>query len=192
MIDNVLVDDRVASAYFRCDVQRCRGACCTFEGGSGAPLLPEEVEVVESIVPIVLPDLLPEVQREIQERGVIEWEEHLPLVRCIDRRACVFAVYEDGVARCAIEKAYFAGKVDFRKPLSCHLFPIREIRRASLTILVCEEIPECKAGWERGERERVRLTTAVREALVRRYGEQWYRTLRRLQGCVGVEGVGLK
>ncbi len=181
IIENILVDDQVASAHFQCDLARCKGACCTFAGGSGAPLEPEEVAEVEAVLPIVWNQLSSAAQGEIRQYGAIEWEDRTPVIRCVDGRACVFVVEEQGIARCAIEKAYHAGKTTFRKPISCHLFPIREIRRGTLTILLSEYILECQPGWERGRRDQVLLTETVRDALIRRFGPQWYAALQELQ-----------
>jgi len=181
IIENILVDDRVASAHFQCDLARCRGACCTFAGGSGAPLESEEIAEVEAVVSVVWDQLSNAAQRTIQQYGVIDWENHTPVIRCVNGRECVFAVEEQGIARCIIEKAYHAGKTSFRKPISCHLFPIREIRRGTLTILLSEYIPECQPGWERGRRHQILLTETVQDALIRRFGSQWYDALQELQ-----------
>ncbi len=181
IIENILVDDRVTTAHFQCDLARCKGACCTFAGGSGAPLEPEEVAAIEAVIPTVWDQLSSAAQREIRQYGAIDWEDHTPVIRCVDGQACVFAVEEQGIAYCAIEKAYHASKTTLRKPISCHLFPIREIRRGTLTILLSEYIPECQPGWERGRQHQTLLTETVRDALIRRFGPQWYAALQELQ-----------
>jgi hypothetical protein len=92
---------------------------------------------------------------------------------CINDRECVFAYFEDGIARCSFERAFREEKSDWRKPLSCHLFPVR-IRSFGRDVVRYEEIEECHAGRVRGREQEVPLREFLREPLIRRYGEEWY------------------
>jgi hypothetical protein len=124
-VENILVRREIAEIPFKCDLMKCKGACCTFESHYGAPIRWEEVNIINDIVPKVLNYLPPDHKREIEDKGFYEVKKDEPLIRSIDNRACVFVYYENGIAKCSIEKAYLEGKIDFRKPISCHLFPIR-------------------------------------------------------------------
>lgn len=172
-VEGIEVREDVFTKKFACDLLACKGACCTFESDFGAPIREEEIDAIEKTLPQVLPDL-PEEHRAIIERdGFYEVKSGELLLRSYEKRACVFVRYEGDIAKCAIEQAYFAGRVEFRKPISCHLFPIR-ITRFGKAILRFEEFSECKPALSRGESENIRLVTFVKESLVREYGEEWY------------------
>lgn len=94
---------------------------------------------------------------------------------CIDHRECVFAYSEDGIARCSFERAFEEGKTDWRKPISCHLFPVR-IREFGKDFVRYEQLDECRAGRERGAMHDVKLHTFLREPFIRKYGEDWHKT----------------
>jgi hypothetical protein len=168
----------VIDARFACDLDACKGACCTFESAYGAPLLEEEVEPMREALPATMKYLPPEHVREIERGGFFERKESELMTRSRDRRACVFVYYDEtGVAKCALEKAYFAGETTFRKPISCHLFPIR-ISSFGGDVLRFEKFRECDAAEEKGRRENVRLVDFAREALERRYGAKWFEEFR--------------
>jgi len=122
-VDHILISDSVLEAPFACQLQACRGGCCV-QGESGAPLEPGERYVLEALVPELAPALRPEAQALIAARG--PWEKvgaDRYAVRCTPDGACVFAVYDEaGIARCAIQQAYEQGRIDFPKPISCHLY----------------------------------------------------------------------
>ncbi|MGB2959764.1 MAG: DUF3109 family protein, partial [Bacteroidota bacterium] len=92
---------------------------------------------------------------------------------CIDEKECVFVYFEDGIAKCCFERAYLDGFLSWRKPLSCHLFPVR-VRNAGQDYLHYDEIPECTGGRSRGKAEGVKLYVFLRDSLVRRFGQEWY------------------
>ena len=173
-VGNVLVSDDLLDAPFSCNLGACLGGCCV-QGDSGAPLEPEERETLEEIFPRVRKYLRPEALDTIEDHGV--WEEVKPLqyaTSCVDHAECVFVTYEGPVARCAIEKAYFEGRISFRKPISCHLFPIRAERYGELEVLNYEQIPLCKPAIESGCKKNLQAVEFLREPLVRKYGEAWY------------------
>ncbi len=174
--EGVLYSTNDMLAPFRCNVSRCRGACCFIEGSLGAPLKHEEIEVIELLLPEVW-DLIPEGSKKIIESS--NWfikQEGKYYTNVVDGKECVFAFFENGIARCSFERKYFEGKIGFRKPISCHLFPIREYS-FFFTELVYVKIAECKSAIERGIQEEVPLVFSLKEALVRRFGEVWYRNL---------------
>ena len=125
-IDDTLVSLDVVERYFLCDLAHCKGQCCV-EGDSGAPLEEAELPKLQAVLPLIWDDLSPEAQAIIKKQGVAYIDEEGDLVTSIvNGKDCVFTCYDaDGVCKCAIEKAYRAGKTDFYKPVSCHLYPVR-------------------------------------------------------------------
>ena len=126
LFDDKLIDEDIFKKKFACDLKKCKGACCTFYGDFGAPVLDNEVKIIEAFYPIVKKYLSMRSVNYIENKGMIEGSPENYTTVCIDKKECVFVYWEDGIAFCAIEKAYLKGEIDFRKPLSCHLFPIRE------------------------------------------------------------------
>jgi hypothetical protein len=109
----------------------------------------------------------------ISKQGLYEGHPGDYVTTCVDNRACVFVTFEDGVARCALEKAWFQGETDWRKPLSCHLFPIR-IDRGIQEHIRYEHLADCDPGLEEGEKAGVNLSDFLEEPLVRAYGKGWF------------------
>jgi hypothetical protein len=167
------IDERIAQIKFACDIVACKGACCTLPGGKGAPLLDSEIRDVEEAFPIVK-SLLPKSHLDaIARMGLYEGEPGSYTTTCYDNRACVFVLYETGIARCAFERAFKEGKSQWRKPLSCHLFPIR-VDGETPGKLRYEWRGECEPALKRGDAERIFLNDFLRDALIRAYGTEWY------------------
>lgn len=144
----------------------------------GAPLMDEEVPLLKASIRASLP-YLPERSRNIllKESNAIEGSPGDYYTACIDNAACVFVYYDGGVAKCAIEKAYFAGEnPEFRKPLSCHLFPIRRAEFGGAYIHY-QKFEECEPALGYGEQKDVRIYELTKDALIRAYGEKWYAKL---------------
>ncbi len=167
------IDSTIVEARFACDLQQCKGACCTMPGPQGAPLLEEEVPEIERAFPVIRKYLNEEHLRTIDERGLVERSFGEVTTTCYDHRACVFVTYEQGIAKCAFEKAYWKKEISWRKPISCHLFPIR-VDRGFLDHLRYQSIPECTAAVARGKSENIFLSDFLKDALTRLYGETWY------------------
>jgi hypothetical protein len=175
-IKNTEVDDDILKEYFSCDVERCNGACCTFPGQFGAPVLDEEVPVIKESTKFAIEYLSDSSKSYIKEHGVIDGEPGNYTTVCIDKRDCVFVNYDGAIARCAIERAYFEGKIKYQKPVSCHLFPIRVSRNRNNHIYY-ERINECYPGKLNGQKMEKYLYQYLEEALIRSYGKEWYKSL---------------
>ena len=176
-VEDVLVRKEIFDTHFSCDLAKCKGACCTLESEYGAPLEESEIPQIEEILHI-LEEYIPEKHySDIQENGFYEVKDKELLIRSINKRACVFAFFENGVAKCGIEKAYFDKKSSFRKPISCHLFPIR-ISRFGGEILRYERFSECHPAIEKGTEENVTIAEFCKDSLVRKYGRGWYEKLK--------------
>jgi hypothetical protein len=177
-VDNVLISDAVLDAPFSCNLGACRGACCV-QGESGAPVRPEERRELEYAFSVIRDQLRPEALEVIERDGV--WTEEAPdeyATSCVDGAECVFVVYEKGVAKCAIQRAHYRGQLDFEKPISCHLFPIREESWTGTTVLNYEQIDICRPAVRHGGRSGTQLVTFLRAPLTRRFGSDWYERFR--------------
>jgi hypothetical protein len=173
MQERFLIDENIPKAEFACDLARCKGACCTMPGPRGAPLLDEEVAEIEKAYPIVQKYLSFRHRDLIEERGLIQGRAGDHTTQVVEQRACVFAIFENDIAKCAFEKAYLNNEIQWRKPISCHLFPIR-VSPGFPQRLRYEKIPECNAAVERGAREQIPLHGFLKESLQRAFGEEWY------------------
>lgn len=177
-IGNTLVSLDLLERFFCCDLSKCRGECC-IEGDAGAPVTEEEVKKIEEILPEILPDLCPQAQEEIKRNGVAYIDEEGDLVTSLVNGAqCVFTAFApDGMCICAIEKAYREGRVDFMKPISCHLYPVRIKEYPTFTAVNFHRWKICRCAEALGRAHGNRAYKFLREPLVRRFGEEWYNEL---------------
>ncbi len=172
----IRVDAQVSHLRFACDLAACKGACCTIPGGTGAPLLADEREQIKQAYSSVS-RYLPEAHRAVIEReGLIAGSLEDPVTPCFDDRACVYVMYESGMAKCAFEWAYLREEISWRKPLSCHLFPLRTDGGYDRRLRY-EQILECQPALRRGRSENIPLWQFLKEPLIRAYGGEWYQRL---------------
>lgn len=176
LINGIIYNKFDLNSPFLCNVDECKGACCFIEGEFGAPLKPEEVEEITKALPFALQKIPSKSRQIINDEGAIVQHRSVFFTNVVNQRECVFAFFENGKARCSFEQAYFEGKINFRKPISCQLFPIREYKLA-LTELVYVQIPECKTAIVNGKLQNSPLYRTLKDALIRRFGEQWYNKL---------------
>ena len=173
-----IISDDLAEEMFHCDIEKCKGACCV-EGDLGAPL-------EESELPI-LKDVLEEVKPYLSEEGLKALEEHGAYVLdhegdystpTINGRECAYAIYDEkGILKCGIEQAYFDGKISFRKPISCHLYPVRIGSYDEFDALNYDRWSICSPACTLGDAMKMPVYKFVKDALIRKYGEQWYEGL---------------
>ncbi len=180
-IDGVVVNREILNEKFSCDLTSCKGACCTIESEYGAPVAEEEIKIIEDLLPVIFEYLPWKNREELQKKKFYELKENETLIRSINNRECVFAFYENGIAVCSIEKAYLDGKINFRKPVSCHLFPIR-ISRFGGDILRYEKYEECKPAIAKGEKENLTVLEFCKDAITTVYGEEFFRKLTEAKG----------
>jgi hypothetical protein len=183
-IQQAIVEDPIAGMKFACNTSACKGACCTLAGGTGAPLLDEELDQLKHSFPTIRSSLSQEHLKTIEYYGLYEGEPGSYTTMCFNNRACVFVIYEEGIARCAFEKAFREGKLKWKKPLSCHLFPLR-VDRGIMKRLRYERIAECDPALELGEQEHLYLHDFLREPLERAFGSSWYKDFQ--QTCLGAQ-----
>jgi len=177
-IDDTIISLDVIEKRFLCDLSVCRGECCV-EGQSGAPLDEEEIAVLEDILPVVWDDLSDASKAIIKQQGVFYVDEDGDFVTSIvNGGECIFTYFdENGICKCVIEKAHKAGKIDFYKPVSCHLYPIRLEKYKKFTAVNYHKWSVCHTAWELGEKTGMPVYRFLKEPLIRRFGENWYEQL---------------
>lgn len=177
VVDNVIVSEDIAFVNFCCDLKACHGDCCV-EGDEGAPLLEDEIGEMEDILEEVQPYMTEAGKKVVDKSGVFDYGADGSYVTpLVNDRECAFVYFEDGISFCAIEKAYLEGKVDFRKPVSCHLYPIRITEYKDYDAANYHRWPVCDAALVLGKKKGVPLYKMLKEPLIRRYGEAWYNKL---------------
>jgi len=175
-IDNVLLSDEIIEEHFVCDLEKCKGGCCV-DGDCGAPLTKDETKILKRIYPQIKPYLSPEYIPEIEKQGTNVTDDQFGLVTpTVNGGICVYGITdEQGIVKCGIEKAWRAGKTDFRKPISCHLFPIRVIDKSGFELINYEPRPTlCRPACALGNKLKVPVYVFLKEALIRKYGDEFY------------------
>ncbi len=178
IVQDKLISSDVVERHFLCQLSACKGACC-WEGDYGAPLEDEELEALANIYEEVKPFLTQEGIIAIENQGTHTYykktqDNGTPL---INNGACAYMTKdEEGIAHCGIEQAYNAGKVDFIKPISCHLYPVRVSCEAGLDFeaLNYDKWDICSAACKAGKKEQIPIYQFVSEALIRKYGHDFY------------------
>lgn len=188
-IEDVIVSLDIFHEKFLCDLNACKGICCV-EGDAGAPVELDEVARLEEALPAVWDDLSPAAREVIDKQGVVYPDRDGELVTSIvGGKDCVFTCYDEhGCCQCAIEKAYRAGKVDFYKPISCHLYPIRVGHYGAYKALNYHRWSVCRAAVMLGEKEDVPVYKFLKEPLIRQFGEAWYAELETAAGELKKQG----
>lgn len=177
-LGKTVVSEEILENHFVCDLNACKGACCV-DGNAGAPLEDEEIHILTKLYEDMKPYLREEGRKAIENQGPYvkgedgEWETPL-----IEKRECAYVVYkENGIAECGIEKAHNSGAINWKKPISCHLYPIRIREYTKLTAVNYHRWHICDPACSMGEVLTVPIYKFVREALIRKFGERWYKEL---------------
>lgn len=183
VIGDTLVADDVIEKQFVCDLTKCKGACCV-EGDAGAPLEKEELDMINSVLEKVKPYLSQASLNEIEKKGNYVYDREFGWVTPTigtDAGICVYGIRDkQGVIKCAFEQAFYDGKSDWKKPLSCHLFPIvaKKGKHGDYNMVNYEAREKlCSAACELGKKLKIPTYEFLKEALVRKYGQEFYDTL---------------
>lgn len=178
-IDKVMLSDEIVEEQFVCDLTSCKGACCV-DGDAGAPLEKEEKKNIDTLFETVKPYLTPEALKVIAEKGLYEYDREFGwCTTTIGAGICVFGFKDkQGIVKCAFEQAYYEGKSDWKKPISCHFFPII-VKKGRLYDRMNYEPREthCKAACSLGKQLKVPVYQFLKEPIVRKYGEDFYNAL---------------
>ncbi len=177
-ISNTLISEEILENDFVCNLSACKGACCV-EGQSGAPLEEEETKILQDSYEKVKPYLRKEGIEAIEAQGPFvkgldgEWETPL-----VNDKECAYVTFDNkGIAKCGLEEAYNTGATDWKKPISCHLYPIRTRKYSAFTAVNYHKWAICDPACSLGEELKVPIYKFVKEALVRKFGQVWYNEL---------------
>ncbi len=176
-IDGTLINNDIVDIKFSCDLEKCKGACCTMESEYGAPLKEDEIYEIRKNLPVILDYLPAEHAEAIRKEDFWEKKFDQLMTKSINDRECVFVYYDGDIAKCGIEKAFFDGKVDFRKPISCHLFPIR-ISNHGGNILRFEHYSECEPAIINGIEKNISTAEFCKDAIIRFFDKDWFEKLK--------------
>jgi len=175
-IDETLISEDVFDVAFACDLAKCNGMCCV-KGDGGAPLEESEVQILKDIYPTVKPYLTAEGIDVIEKKGTSMDEDGqmvTPLIDAQKHKPCVYVYYDNGIALCGIEKAYIDGKLDWQKPVSCHLYPIRVNKLGEYDAINYSKWSICKPACEKGKKTGIPVYKFVKDALIRKFGDEFY------------------
>lgn len=178
LVGNAVITDDIKDKNFVCNIEKCKGACCV-EGDLGAPLADEELPIMKEIYPKIKPYLSAEGIKAIEEQGeyIEDWEGDFSTTT-INEKECAYAVYDEkNILKCGIEQAHNDGKIDFLKPISCHLYPIRITKYDEYDALNYDRWEICDPACEFGEKLGVPLYKFLKDALIRNYSKDWYEEL---------------
>jgi hypothetical protein len=178
-IDKVLISDEIIEEQFVCDLDKCKGGCCE-DGDAGAPLEKSELAYLKNVYEAVKPYLTKVGITEIESKGKYLYDQEFGWVTpTINGKICAYGIHDErGIIKCGIEQAYNDGKTDWKKPISCHLFPIR-VKRTKNNELVNYEPREslCSPACVLGKKLKVPVFVFLKEPLIRKYGEEFYNVL---------------
>jgi len=181
-IDNVLISDDVIEAKFVCDLHKCKGGCCE-DGDAGAPLEKEEKKILDENFDVIKGYLSKDGLREIERQGKYLYDREFGWVTpTVDGKICAYG-YRDthGIIKCAIEQAYNDGKLSWKKPISCHLYPIKISKRKEYTNINYEPRDVlCKPACALGKKLKLPVYQFLKEAIVRKFGSVFYTTLHQI------------
>lgn len=188
-IDGNIVSTDVLLELFACDISRCKGMCCV-EGNAGAPLEDDEADILEENYEHYRQYMTPEGIAAVERQGFMVMDTDgdctTPLVGDAE---CAYSYMENGVTLCAIEKAYLRGECTFRKPISCHLYPIRLVKFSNGgTGLNYHRWDVCRSACENGCKRDMPVYKSVKDAIIRRFGEEFYGALEAAEKFIKEQG----
>ncbi len=176
-LGETIISSAIFEEKFACDIEKCRGYCC-LHGDSGAPLEAGEAKILEELWPVLRQYMRPEGIRAVELKVNIIIDSDGDIVTpLIGKAECAYAQYKNGIYSCAIEHAWEEKKISFRKPISCHLFPIRIKKYEEFDAVNYEELKICKPALKRGRAEDIPVYRFLEQALIRVYGKKWYKEL---------------
>lgn len=176
-IGNTIVSDEVLEREFVCNLTACKGQCCV-DGDAGAPLDKDETAILEEIYPKIKPYLRPEGIAAIEQQGTwIVGEDGDFETPLVNNSECAYVIFDGDTALCGIEQAYNEGLVDWKKPISCHLYPIRIKEYTQFSAINYHRWHICDDACALGKELEVPVYKFLKEPLIRKYGESWYAEL---------------
>ncbi len=177
-IDGKLISLDVFEKRFVCDLNACKGACCV-EGDSGAPLEEEEIDLIEDNLEKIKPYMRAEGLAEIEKTGVFYMDQdNEPVTTLVNNAECAFVFFdENNITKCAIEAAYNNGDITYKKPISCHLYPIRVKKLTNYVALNYSHWNICNDACKLGKSLDVKTFKFLKEPIIRKWGADFYEKL---------------
>ncbi len=174
-IQDTLVSMDVISKKFICNLDFCKGNCCVY-GDYGAPLEEKEIKILKKNFYKIKPYLTDKGEETIKKQGLtIKDDEGDFVTPLIDGKECAFTYFDDNnIAGCAIEKAFLNNDIDFRKPVSCHLYPVRIKKYKTFTAVNYHEWDICNSAIANGDKQGIPVYIFLKDALTRYFGAEWY------------------
>jgi len=181
-IDNVLISDDVIEAKFVCDLHKCKGGCCE-DGDAGAPLEKEEKKLLDQNFDVIKPYLTKEGLAEIERQGKYLYDREFGWVTpTVGGKVCAYGLRDEhGIIKCGIEQAYNDGKLGWKKHISCHLYPIKVSKRKEYTNVNYQPRDVlCKPACALGKKLKLPVYQFLKDAIVRKFGTEFYSTLHQI------------
>lgn len=177
-VKDKIISTQIFDRKFVCDLNACKGACC-IEGDSGAPVTIEEIDILEENIDAIKPYMRKEGVHAIEESGVFYVDqENDEVTTLINDKECAFVYFdEQGITKCSIEKAHKEGKIDFKKPISCHLYPIRTKQFEEFEAINYDSWNICQPACACGDKLDVPVYRFLKEPLIRKYGKAFFEEL---------------
>jgi Protein of unknown function (DUF3109) len=181
-VDNKLISTELFDRKFVCDLNACKGACC-IEGDQGAPLKTEEIDLLEEVYDKVKPYMRAEGIEAVEANGVFYMDPwNAPAVTLVNEKECAFVYFDEaGITKCAVEKAYLNGDTTWKKPISCHLYPIRVNKVGKMLALNYDEWKICAPACACGDKLNVPVYKFLKEPLIRAFGTEFFSDLEEME-----------
>lgn len=186
IIENKIISDDIIAAQFVCDLAKCKGGCCE-DGDAGAPLSKKELKEVADNYETIKPYLTKDAIAEVEKNGMYQYNDEFGWVTPVlasDNEICVYAFREkNGLIKCAFEQAYNEGKIKWKKPISCHLYPIIAYKGKHGNYERLNYEPRkkmCSPACTLGKQLQVPVYKFLKEPLVRKYGQEFYDVLEQI------------
>jgi hypothetical protein len=180
IVDNIFISEDIFKQYFACNLSYCKGICCV-EGDAGAPLEEEEIAIIEDCLDSIQTFMTKESIDVVKQGGVFDYDmEGVLVTPLVNDKECVFVYYENDIAQCAIEKAYMEGRINFQKPISCHLYPVRLTKQHTYERLNYHQWEVCHHARMNGKRLQVSVFDFLKVPLSRKYGEDWIKKVKKI------------
>ncbi|MCF6181533.1 DUF3109 family protein [Lutibacter sp.] len=181
-LGKTIVSEDIIEKDFVCNLNACKGKCC-IDGEAGAPLEEDELQILLDIYPKIKPFLRKEGIEAIENQGLFITNEGEYETTLIDDKDCAYVIFDkNNIAKCGIEEAYNAGKIKWKKPVSCHLYPIRIMDYSEFSAVNYHHWPICDDACVLGAALQVPVYKFVKEALIRKFGKDWYAELEKVAG----------
>ncbi len=179
-LGKTIVSEDILEKEFICNLAACKGTCCV-QGEAGAPLEEEELQIMMDVYPIVKPFMREEGIKAIEDQGLFITKEGEYETTLIDDADCAFVIFDENeTAQCSIEQAYNKGLIEWKKPISCHLYPVRIMDYGEFAAVNYHTWPICDDACTLGKELGVPVYKFVKEALIRKFGEDWYMELEKV------------